>query len=186
MAKQKFSHEAKTLDLLSTAHHRGEIELSHREEDIKHNTEYTKFALTIAAWPKPDLFNADQTAKRCSDYFNLCAKYNHKPTVTALGLALHLDRVVIADIHLRRRSWARHCSEASAEVIDQAYQMLNALWEDWMTNGQINPASGIFLGKNNFGYRDVTDIQVAQTGDSLESVEKRYQDIPVDVDVRGE
>jgi hypothetical protein len=35
--------------------------------------------------------------------------------------------------------------------------LFDSLWMDYMQNGQINPASGIFLGKNLFGYRDVVD-----------------------------
>ena len=31
------------------------------------------------------------------------------------------------------------------------------LWEDYMNSGKINPVSGIFLGKNNFGYQDKTE-----------------------------
>lgn len=31
-----------------------------------------------------------------------------------------------------------------------------------MQNGKINPASGIFLAKNQFGYRDVIDIAPTQ------------------------
>lgn len=29
-----------------------------------------------------------------------------------------------------------------------------------MQNGKVNPASGIFLGKNMFGYKDVQDVVV--------------------------
>lgn len=178
--KPKYTHEAKTLMTLPTAHHAGEVTLSSKQADIAHNTEYTQFALTIAAWPKPDLFDGDQTAKRCGEYFNLCAKHNHKPTITALGLALHLDRVVLLDIHLRRHNWRNYCSETSAQVIDQAYIILNSLWESWMLNGQVNPASGIFLGKNNFGYKDVTDIQVTPGKANIEAVDAKYKDLPAD------
>jgi hypothetical protein len=33
-------------------------------------------------------------------------------------------------------------------------------WENYMQNGKINPVSGIFLGKNNFGYQDKTEYVV--------------------------
>ena len=32
------------------------------------------------------------------------------------------------------------------------------LWENYMQNGKINPVSGIFLGKNNFGYQDKQEM----------------------------
>ena len=34
---------------------------------------------------------------------------------------------------------------------------MGSYWEQIMQNGKINPASGIFLGKNNFGYKDQTE-----------------------------
>ena len=52
-------------------------------------------------------------------------------------------------------------------------------WEMLMLQGKINPASGIFLGKNHFGYRDVVE-QVTIKSDPLgeatspAELEKRY------------
>ena len=34
---------------------------------------------------------------------------------------------------------------------------MEILWENYMQNGKINPVSGIFLGKNNFGYQYKTE-----------------------------
>jgi hypothetical protein len=34
---------------------------------------------------------------------------------------------------------------------------MGAYWEQITQNGKINPAAAIFLGKNNFGYRDVAE-----------------------------
>jgi hypothetical protein len=36
--------------------------------------------------------------------------------------------------------------------------VLEALWEDYMQNGKINPVSGIFIGKNHFGYQDKQEV----------------------------
>ena len=38
--------------------------------------------------------------------------------------------------------------------------MMEEIWYDMMQNGKINPASGIFLAKNIFGYKDVADVVV--------------------------
>ena len=35
---------------------------------------------------------------------------------------------------------------------------MEILWENYMQNGKINPVSGIFLGKNNFGYQDKQEM----------------------------
>ena len=33
-------------------------------------------------------------------------------------------------------------------------------WEDYMQNGKINPASGIFIAKNLFQYKDQQDVVI--------------------------
>ena len=48
-----------------------------------------------------------------------------------------------------------------------------------MNSGKINPVSGIFLGKNNYGYQDKTEYVVTpnqgDTNDySAEDIKKRY------------
>ena len=49
----------------------------------------------------------------------------------------------------------------SADAIKKAYDFLGNLWENYMQNGKINPVSGIFLGKNNFGYNFVEWLKAA-------------------------
>ena len=39
-------------------------------------------------------------------------------------------------------------------------KLMENLWESYMNSGKINPVSGIFLGKNNFGYQDKTEYVV--------------------------
>ena len=53
------------------------------------------------------------------------------------------------------------------------------LWEMYMQNGKIHPVSGIFLGKNNFGYQDKTEMVLTpnQRNDSdydADDIRKRY------------
>jgi hypothetical protein len=53
------------------------------------------------------------------------------------------------------------------------------LWENYMQNGKINPVSGIFLGKNNFGYQDKTEYVVTPNVNndsdySVDDIRKRY------------
>ena len=56
---------------------------------------------------------------------------------------------------------------------------MEILWEKYMQNGKINPVSGIFLGKNNFGYVDKQEHVVTPTFNSdsdysAEDIKKRY------------
>ena len=34
------------------------------------------------------------------------------------------------------------------------------MWADYMQNGKMNPATGIFLAKNWYGYKDIADVVV--------------------------
>ena len=56
---------------------------------------------------------------------------------------------------------------------------MEILWENYMQNGKINPVSGIFLGKNNFGYQDKTEYVVTPNTNndsdySTDDIRKRY------------
>ena len=51
-------------------------------------------------------------------------------------------------------------SNTHYDLIKKAIDILEELWVDYMQNGKINPASGIFLGKNMFGYKDQQDLVV--------------------------
>jgi len=57
--------------------------------------------------------------------------------------------------------------------------MLENMWETYMNSGKINPVSGIFLGKNNYGYQDKTEYVLTpnQQNDSdydAEDIRQRY------------
>lgn len=67
----------------------------------------------------------------------------------------------------RRRLWEIKCDvqgrneSLPGEVRDsikKAYSLMEYLWENYMVNGKINPVTGIFLGKNNFGYQDKQEM----------------------------
>jgi hypothetical protein len=77
-------------------------------------------------------------------------------------------------------------------LVKKTYAILEELWEDYMQNGKINPVSGIFLGKNHFGYQDKTDVVVRRGEDEAtipqEVLEERYRDVLGDgtIDTTGE
>ena len=67
----------------------------------------------------------------------------------------------------------------STTRIKNAYNLLENLWETYMQNGKINPVSGIFLGKNNYGYRDKVEYEVtpnvkSSEDYSVDDIKKRY------------
>ena len=55
---------------------------------------------------------------------------------------------------------------------------MEILWENYMQNGKINPVSGIFLGKNNFGYQDKQEMVLTPNTNNepdydVEAIKKR-------------
>lgn len=145
------------------------------------NNKYTTFALAIMNLPKIDIKNPEQMRSRVIEYFQLCADHDMKPAVAALALALGIDRRRLWEIKTGQTKQADIPAECKT-VICNAYESLELLWETYMQNGKINPVSGIFLGKNNFGYKDqqehiLTPNQMDEAT-SPDVIKAKYDELP--------
>ena len=97
-------------------------------------------------------------------------------------MALGLDRRRLWEIKtgaLVGGQSKQHLPTETMDSIKKAYKLMENLWETYMNSGKINPVSGIFLGKNNFGYQDKTEYVLTpnqkQDGDyDAEDIRKRY------------
>ena len=53
---------------------------------------------------------------------------------------------------------------------------------DYFQNGKVNPAAGIFILKNHFGYRDVTDLEITPKQSIMEQdavqIAQKYNELP--------
>ena len=99
-----------------------------------------------------------------------------------MGMALGLDRRRLWEI----KSGAKVGGTTPIDLptptlvaIKKAYEYMEILWENYMQNGKINPVSGIFLGKNNFGYQDkqehvFTPKYNNDSDYSAEDIKRRY------------
>ena len=142
------------------------------------NSKYLSHAMTIMSWPPIDKKDPEQVRARLRQYFELCAENDMKPTVKGFLNALKLAKTTLWE-------WKQgnHRAETHQAIILEAYDMLEALWEDYMQNGKINPVSGIFLGKNNFGYQDkqeyvLTPNQTTVQEVDLKMLEDKYAELP--------
>ena len=146
------------------------------------NTMYLQQSLELMSLPTIDLRDVVAVQERINEFFNIMAKYDTKPTVAGMAMALGMDR---------RRLWAIRNDQPTggsgyesalppevADSIKKAYILMENLWENYMQNGKINPVSGIFLGKNNFGYQDKTEYvvtpNVQQDNYDPDSIRQRY------------
>lgn len=122
------------------------------------NTRFLQMSMKLMELPSIDLKDADVVEERIMHYFSLHAEQDMKPTVMGLGIALGLDR---------RRLWEIKTGNIGLttpdlpprvqDAIKKAYFLMENQWEQYMLNGKVNPVTGIFLGKNNFGYQDKTE-----------------------------
>ena len=125
------------------------------------NTKFLQLNMELFNMPDIDMHNEEAVAERLNEYFALYAKHDVKPTVAGMAMALGMDRrrlwAVTHDQPLGGRGNFSTLPPSVTDVIKKAYFMLENLWENYMQNGKINPVTGIFLGKNNYGYQDTVE-----------------------------
>ena len=146
------------------------------------NAKYIGVSMQLFNLPKVDLANPEQVQDRLEEYFQIHFNADLKPTVAGMAMALGIDRRRLWEI----RSGAKmggtteyDLPTATLVSIKKAYDFMENLWENYMQNGKINPVSGIFLGKNNFGYVDKQEHVVTPNtrNDSdydAEAIKQRY------------
>lgn len=131
-----------------------------------------------------DMTDAQAVTDRLGEYFALYEQADLKPTVAGMAIALNgMSRQTLTAIaHDRVTGSTGYKSALPPEVtatIKKAYKMMENMWETYMNSGKINPVSGIFLGKNNYGYQDKTEYVLTpnQQNDSdydAEDIRQRY------------
>lgn len=125
------------------------------------NNKFTSVSLQLLNLPKIDLHDPEAVQVRLNEYFNLMAEKDMKPTVAGIAMALGTTRQTLWAIKNNQPMGGNgnlpNMPPAVTDLIKKAYLLMENLWESYMLNGKINPVSGIFLGKNNFGYQDKTE-----------------------------
>ena len=139
------------------------------------NRQYLKNALASWDLPPCNLNDPQEVEKRILEYFAFCMEKDVKPSMIGVANWVGVHRSTLND-------WkrGRYRDEPYQKLMEKTTNLLENIWVDYMRNGKINPASGIFLGKNMFGYRDVIDIaptQVDPLGEEqdLKAIEARIE-----------
>lgn len=141
------------------------------------NSRYLRFARVALDLPPIDISDEKQVEMRLTQYFDFCEQNDMKPGMAGMASWLGVDRNTILN-------WKNGNYRAETHLcpIKKAVAILETLWEGYMQNGKVNPASGIFLAKNQFGYRDQVDIvakPVNALGEEIEqkALEQKLDDI---------
>ena len=142
------------------------------------NSRYLGHVLRVGGMPMVDLNDAEAVKERIATYFEICHEDDMKPTVTGLCNSLHITRNAL--LGWKNGTFREDSHQA---IILQAYGYMEELWEHYMQNGKINPVSGIFLGKNNYGYHDkqehiLTPNNTTIEATDAETIAAKYDELP--------
>lgn len=139
------------------------------------NSRFLRFALVSWDLPPIDISDPEQVRERITQYFHHCADNDRKPQIVGMCNWLGITRATL-------NNWLNGTlrSETHLDLIKKAVNLIEEQWADYMQNGKINPASGIFLGKNWYGYKDVADVVVTPNNPlqdmDTETARKRLED----------
>lgn len=123
---------------------------------------------TLYKMDRIDCNDIVQLENRIDLYFSLCSQNDIFPSVAGFAFAIGIDR---------RTLWTwlsnpLNCAIKNTQCMDilkRTYELINTQYEDMMNTGKINPVSGIFLMKNNFGYKDNTEHTIIPKQDIPET-----------------
>ena len=140
------------------------------EENVKpgDNARYLRYAMVSWDMPPIDISDPRQVEQRIVEYFTFCIDNDRKPNMIGMANWLGVDRDTV-------NTWKPGECRGSTHtaVIKKAIDILEELWVDYMQNGKVNPASGIFLGKNMFGYKDQQDVVLTPNNPLGETVDRK-------------
>lgn len=133
-------------------------------------------ALALMQMQPIDLDNAEQVGRRMEEFFTFCADNDVRPSVAGMALALGCSRNDL--MHWTTRDTK---PPAVKQILTRGLRSLDYLMDQYMQRGKINPVSGIFLMKNNFGYNDKQEVVVTPNNpfgeiQDKQTLEERYLD----------
>jgi len=155
------------------------------------NARFIHFAMTLSNKEKVDFYKPDEVKARTDEYFNLCAENDIRPSIVGLSKSLGVSRQTLWNYKVGATI---SIPKETVDIIKNAYDMTEMLWEMYMMTTKGNPANLIFMGKNFYGYKDAQELVVsAREGDNTadpEEIARKYiqgaaADIPEDIEGDG-
>lgn len=137
------------------------------------NARFLRFALASWDLPPVDISDPEQVKERILMYFKHCAENDRKPQIIGMANWLGIHRATLNE-------WKKGNlrSDTHHDLIQKAVSLLEEQWVDYMQSGKVNPAAGIFLAKNWYGYKDTQDVVVTPSAPyeegNPEDVAKKY------------
>jgi len=149
----------------------------------KDNSRFIRNALVSWFLPPIDISDPEQVKQRIGEYFQHCLDNDRKPQIVGMCNWLGITRPTL-------QQWmnGEYRAETHYSIIKKAVSMIEEMWADYMQSGKLNPATGIFLAKNWYGYKDVADVVVTPSNPlqdmAPDDAKKRLIDaIPAESDI---
>ena len=136
------------------------------------NSVFIRYSLALSNLPKIDMNDITQVNNRIMDFFNISASYDIKPCLAALALSFHVNRITLFNWITEKTGTIKNAECLNA--IKNAHNMIGSQYEILMNEGKINPVSGIFLLKNNYGYKDTTDYIISANTEKEDNTSDIY------------
>lgn len=125
---------------------------------VNENALYLLHNMDLMALPPVDvrICKPQEISDRVYQYFETCINNGMKPSFGGLCIALSVSRSTM----IAYLNEVLAIPSDNLKELQKAQSILNALMEDYMQNGKINPVAGIFLMKNDYGYKDQQEFVV--------------------------
>ena len=145
------------------------------------NARYLRYAMVAFDLPPIDIADPEQVKNRIELYLTHCIDNDRKPSIAGVANWLGISRDTL-------NSWknGEYRNDSHSDLIKKVYTMMEEIMVDYFQNGKVNPASGIFLLKNMFGYKDTADVVITPNNPmqdlDAETARKRLLDAIPDED----
>lgn len=148
------------------------------------NSRNIQLCTKVMNLPDINMKDPEQVQSRIDEYFEICCNADMKPAVSGLALALNgMSRqtlwAIAHDQPTGGTGYKTSLPDSVADCIKKAYKIMEFTWENNFQSGKLNPVAAIFLGKNNYNYRDqqehILTPNTQQDADyDAKSIKERY------------
>ena len=150
------------------------------------NNKILQTNIAIMLLPDIDLHDEAAVRSRLTEFFEIYASADLKPTVAGLALCLNGHKrewlYAIMNGGIQGKTSGGDVVKLPSSVlslIKKAYGTMENMWESYMSAGKINPVTGIFVAKNHYNYVDkqehIVTPNVGNDSDlSVEDIKSRY------------
>ena len=117
------------------------------------NSRMIRLVMHSLTLPEIDITDPEQVQERISQYFDFCQQHNLFPGICGMAnwIGVHRDTL---------HSWktGEFRRKTHQQIIQRAYDVIEEVLVTMLYDDSIPSATGIFMLKSQFGYRDRVDV----------------------------